>query len=62
VAKVASSYAVAKFQGPHSDQEIGEWEAQAFSLFSPSICPTRRAIGTVTGWMGSAVSSSWISC
>jgi len=25
-------YAVAEFQGRHSDQQIGEWEAHAFSL------------------------------
>jgi len=32
VAEIASGYAVVEFQGRHSDQQISEWEAQAFSL------------------------------
>ena len=60
VAKVGSRDAVAEFQGGHPDQQIGERKADALRLFSPSIWPVRRATCTVMGWMGRAVSSSWI--
>ena len=32
VAKIAGGYAVAEFQGCHTDQQIGEWKAHSFRL------------------------------
>jgi len=32
VAKIAGGYAVAEFQGCHTDQQIGEWKAHSFCL------------------------------
>jgi hypothetical protein len=49
VAEIAHGDAVAEFQSCYSDQQIGEWKAYAFGLISPSICPTRSVIVTVTG-------------
>jgi hypothetical protein len=32
VPEIAGGYAVAEFQGRHSDQQISEWKANAFGL------------------------------
>jgi hypothetical protein len=32
VSKIAGGYAVAEFQGRHSDQQISEWQTNAFGL------------------------------
>src|SRR5664279_4200409 len=58
VAKVGSRYAVAEFQGGHPDQQIGERKADALRLILA--VDLAGAYCTVMGWMGRAVSSSWI--
>ena len=62
MAEVRCSDAVAEFHGGHPDQQIGERKADPFGLILAVDLPGTKRDWHSDGWMGNAVSSSWMNC